>query len=37
MRQDLDIIPGGEGYGNYRNPPILSMAAIKASLDMFDK
>ncbi|MGB1268328.1 MAG: kynureninase [Flavobacteriaceae bacterium] len=36
MRQELDIIPGAEGY-QLSNPPILSMAAIKASLDMFTK
>jgi kynureninase len=36
MRQELDIIPGAEGY-QLSNPPILSMAAIKASLDMFSK
>jgi kynureninase len=36
MRQELDVIPGAEGY-QLSNPPILSMAAIKASLDMFSK
>ncbi len=35
MRQQFDVMPGAEGW-QLSNPPILSMAAIKASLDMFD-
>ncbi|OZV69389.1 kynureninase [Winogradskyella aurantia] len=34
MRDDFDLLPGAEGW-QLSNPPILSMAAIKASLDMF--
>ncbi|MDO6599621.1 kynureninase [Tenacibaculum sp. 1_MG-2023] len=34
MRQPFDVMDGAEGW-QLSNPPILSMAAIKASLDMF--
>ena len=34
MRNEYDVLPGAEGW-QLSNPPILSMAAIKASLDMF--
>ena len=34
MRGEYDQLPGAEGW-QLSNPPILSMAAIKASLDMF--
>ena len=34
MRHEFDVLPGAEGW-QLSNPPILSMAAIKASLDMF--
>lgn len=36
MRQPFDVMAGGEGW-QLSNPPILSMAAIRSSLDLFDK
>ncbi|KAF9660168.1 kynureninase [Tenacibaculum sp. ZH5_bin.1] len=36
MRQPFDVISGAEGW-QLSNPPILSMAAIRASLDMFEE
>lgn len=36
MRQPFDVLSGAEGW-QLSNPPILSMAAIKASLDLFDE
>ena len=36
MRQPFDVMEGAEGW-QLSNPPILSMAAIKASLDIFEK
>jgi len=36
MRQPFDVMAGAEGW-QLSNPPILSMAAIKASLDMFNE
>ena len=34
MRHEFDALPGAEGF-QLSNPPILSMAAIRASLDVF--
>ncbi len=36
MRHEFEVLPGAEGW-QLSNPPILSMAAIKASLDMFNE
>ncbi|SEC86332.1 Kynureninase [Tenacibaculum sp. MAR_2009_124] len=36
MRQPFDVMDGAEGW-QLSNPPILSMAAIRASLDMFEE
>ena len=36
MRQPFDVMEGAEGW-QLSNPPILSMAAIKSSLDLFDE
>ncbi len=36
MRHNFDVLPGAEGW-QLSNPAILSMAAIRASLDIFDE
>lgn len=36
MRDDFDVLPGAEGW-QLSNPPILPLAAMRASLEIFDK
>jgi len=36
MRDEFDLLPGAEGW-QLSNPPIISLAAIRASLDLFTK
>lgn len=36
MRHEFDVLPGAEGW-QLSNPPILSLAAIRASLSIFDE
>jgi kynureninase len=36
MRDEFDLLPGAEGW-QLSNPPIISLAAIRASLELFTK